>query len=212
MLTLFFAGLLSTSHAQDSSLSGKVVSAEDRQPLRGVTVHIADLSIQQITDANGSFLFQNLPPGRYTLNFSYLGFEPLRTDISLPLSTGDAMTIQLKPQEALHFGDFGGLPLKVLYALLGLTSGFLSISGFVVFLFRRKKKQRLSGNPWKTIVAYSLLTILFLAIIAFISMNIGYGTASMIAEVLINGVLIGLIVYVLARYALKKFRRRQQLI
>src|SRR5690606_35655892 len=44
-------------------------------------------------------------------------------------------------QEALHFGDFGGLWLKVLYALLGLTSGFLSISGFVIYLFRRQKKK-----------------------------------------------------------------------
>src|SRR5690606_34873515 len=44
-------------------------------------------------------------------------------------------------QEALHFGDFGGLWLKALYALLGLTSGFLSISGFVIYQFRRKKQK-----------------------------------------------------------------------
>ena len=43
-------------------------------------------------------------------------------------------------QEALHFGDFGGLILKILYAILGLVSGFLSISGFVIYLYRQKKK------------------------------------------------------------------------
>src|SRR5690606_39042448 len=44
-------------------------------------------------------------------------------------------------QEALHFGEFGGLWLKAFYALLGLTSGFLSISGFVIYQFRRKKQK-----------------------------------------------------------------------
>lgn len=31
--------------------------------------------------------------------------------------------------EPLHFGDFGGWPLKLLYCLLGMTSGALAISG-----------------------------------------------------------------------------------
>lgn len=31
--------------------------------------------------------------------------------------------------EPLHFGDFGGWPLKLIYCLLGLTSGVLAISG-----------------------------------------------------------------------------------
>ena len=44
-------------------------------------------------------------------------------------------------QESLHFGDYGGLALKLLYCVLSLTSGFLAISGFVVYLERTKKKR-----------------------------------------------------------------------
>ncbi|WP_353195414.1 PepSY-associated TM helix domain-containing protein [Parapedobacter defluvii] len=113
-------------------------------------------------------------------------------------------------QEALHFGDFGGLPLKVLYAILGLTSGFLSISGFVIFLFRRKKKMRKTDNPWKAIIVYTLLTILFLSFIAFITFTIGYNLASTIAEIVINTLLIGLISYALVRFSIKKFSQKRQ--
>src|SRR5690606_38528350 len=43
-------------------------------------------------------------------------------------------------QEGLHFGQFGGMVLKILYAVLGLTTGFLSITGFLVYLKRREAK------------------------------------------------------------------------
>ncbi|SEM37550.1 Uncharacterized iron-regulated membrane protein [bacterium A37T11] len=114
-------------------------------------------------------------------------------------------------QEALHFGDYGGLMVKVLYTILGLTSAFLSISGFVIFLFRRKKKQRLVGNPWKAIVFYTFLSLLFLVTIAIISMNTSYSLASKISGVVINGVLIGVGCYLLIM-TLKKVREKRKLI
>jgi uncharacterized iron-regulated membrane protein len=46
-------------------------------------------------------------------------------------------------QEALHFGDFGGLFLKILYCLFGLTSGALSITGYIIYL---KRKEKQPGN------------------------------------------------------------------
>lgn len=37
----------------------------------------------------------------------------------------------------LHFGNYGGIPLKVLYSLLGLTPGALALSGILIW-YRRK--------------------------------------------------------------------------
>ena len=110
-------------------------------------------------------------------------------------------------QEALHFGDFGGLLLKVIYAILGLVSGFLSISGFVVYLYRRKKKH-VEINPMKLTFVYSMLSILFLVVIALISLYIGYSQAATLAAIIINGILIGLPIYAFARYATIKIRKR----
>ncbi|MEM9361871.1 MAG: PepSY-associated TM helix domain-containing protein [Bacteroidota bacterium] len=45
-------------------------------------------------------------------------------------------------QEGLHYGDFGGIWVKVIYSFFGLTSGALSILGFVLYLERTKSKQK----------------------------------------------------------------------
>ncbi|WP_257657423.1 PepSY-associated TM helix domain-containing protein [Parapedobacter lycopersici] len=107
-------------------------------------------------------------------------------------------------QEALHFGDFGGLMLKLIYALLGLTSGFLSISGFVIYIYRRKKKkQATAATTMKIIVAYTMLVILFLTVIALISLFVGYAQASFLAGILINTLLVALLLYALIKYGMK---------
>lgn len=42
--------------------------------------------------------------------------------------------------EPLHFGNFGGLPIKLLWSLGGITPGILTISGFLIWRARRRKK------------------------------------------------------------------------
>ena len=107
-------------------------------------------------------------------------------------------------QEALHFGDYGGLGLKIVYTVLGLTSAFLSISGFVVYLYRTDKKQQRRMSPWKTTFVYCLLILIVLVVIALISMFIGYRQASAVAAWLVNGSLFGYIIYVIVVTMLKK--------
>ena len=111
-------------------------------------------------------------------------------------------------QEALHFGDFGGLWLKVLYAVLGLTSGFLSISGFVIYLFRRQKKKPHRADALKTTFVYSMVVTLFLVIVAFVSLFVGYTQASFLAGIIINVLLVALIGYAVTRYLIRSYRRK----
>lgn len=40
----------------------------------------------------------------------------------------------------VHYGGFGGLPVKILYTILGLSSGLLSITGAVLWINRLKRK------------------------------------------------------------------------
>ncbi|MDT0138379.1 PepSY-associated TM helix domain-containing protein [Acidovorax sp. PRC11] len=49
--------------------------------------------------------------------------------------------------EPLHFGDFGGLPLKCLYFLLGLTPAFLSITGTLIWLDGRRQRASTLSSP-----------------------------------------------------------------
>ncbi|CAM3413685.1 PepSY-associated TM helix domain-containing protein [Paracidovorax anthurii] len=49
--------------------------------------------------------------------------------------------------EPLHFGDFGGLALKWLYFILGMTPAFLSVSGTLIWLDARRQRQRETRAP-----------------------------------------------------------------
>jgi len=46
----------------------------------------------------------------------------------------------------LHIGSFGGLFIKIFYVLIGLTPGFLSITGATLWLKRKNKIQRKNGR------------------------------------------------------------------
>ncbi|ETZ22743.1 PepSY domain-containing protein [Pedobacter sp. V48] len=115
-------------------------------------------------------------------------------------------------QEALHFGDFGGLGLKILYAVLGLTSAFLSISGFVVYLYRTDKKKKRAISPLKITFIYSILILLILIIIAMISILVGYRQASFIAAIIVNGTLAIFTIYAIINYILKKMKPKASII
>lgn len=49
--------------------------------------------------------------------------------------------------EPLHFGNFGGLPIKVLWALAGLAPGVLAVSGMAIWWQRRRGRQTSSRRP-----------------------------------------------------------------
>jgi uncharacterized iron-regulated membrane protein len=110
-------------------------------------------------------------------------------------------------QEALHFGDFGGLALKILYALLGLSSGFLSISGFVVFISRTGKKAQRKHSPLKAIFLYTSGIVLVLVLAALVSLFIGYSQAAFMMAVLLNAGLAGWVAYLVLHYLVQKRKK-----
>ncbi|QNL52024.1 PepSY domain-containing protein [Olivibacter sp. SDN3] len=108
-------------------------------------------------------------------------------------------------QEALHFGDFGGLLLKFVYALLGLVSAFLSISGFVIYYYRTERKKGRRTTALKMTFLWSAVILLLLILIALISLFVGYTQAATVAAVIINTLLVGLLLYALVDFLRKRY-------
>lgn len=83
--------------------------------------------------------FHNDPPwyGHYysylIINATSLELEKQQQMRSLP--AGKKMLAMAGP---LHFGNYGGIPLKILYCLLGITPGFLSVTGFLLWRIRHR--------------------------------------------------------------------------
>ena len=61
--------------AAEYQIKGVVIDKSTRQPLEFVNVLVVGLGIGASTDANGSFLITQVPPGIYRLQASFLGYK-----------------------------------------------------------------------------------------------------------------------------------------
>ncbi len=58
------------------------------------------------------------------------------------MSQGGAWAQILDSFTPLHYGTFGGLPVKILWCIGGLAPGILSITGFLMWYKRKFPKRR----------------------------------------------------------------------
>ncbi len=78
--------------AQERTISGKVTSAEDGQPLPGVSVYIKGTTIGTVTDIDGNYKLSGVVSDN-VLVFSFVGFEM----VEFPAGTQHTIDIKLKP-------------------------------------------------------------------------------------------------------------------
>ncbi|ALJ05007.1 hypothetical protein APS56_07665 [Pseudalgibacter alginicilyticus] len=76
---LFF---ITTTYAQQnkSNISGKVLTS-DSSPASFINVVIKPTTIGTITDAEGNYMFKNIPYGTYTIEFSLIGMQKKTVDV-----------------------------------------------------------------------------------------------------------------------------------
>ena len=80
VITTIIALLLSanTLRGEDQGrfyISGKIVEDGGREPLFMATVVVKELGLWSVTDERGEFKITNIPAGKYTVEFSNLGYE-----------------------------------------------------------------------------------------------------------------------------------------
>ncbi|AWW30501.1 hypothetical protein DN752_10400 [Echinicola strongylocentroti] len=100
-------------------------------------------------------------------------------------------------QESFHFGDFGGLPLKLLYCILALSSAFLSLSGFIIYLERTKKKRSRKPDyvPLKPLlIRWGGGMAAFIVVVAILSTNFGIAVPSLLVSTGVYGFFLYLVV------------------
>ena len=77
----------------------------------------------------------------FTVNTSSLQIEKKQVLAEMPLM--DKLQSISSP---IHFGNYGGMPIKIIYCLLGLTPGILSITGFLLWLKRKRRDTNQKGR------------------------------------------------------------------
>ena len=115
ILSLFT--LTSFGQARQIVLSGTITDAEKSEPLPYATVSVynrnGDLANGGIADENGIFKL-NVSPNDYSLNFEYIGFESITTDVKRYTNSTNIGTIQLVSSvESLEGVDVVGQSAEV---------------------------------------------------------------------------------------------------
>lgn len=96
-LLLSFLFCNANLYAQKSALSGTVTDAKDKQALIGVTVVIKGTSIGAVTDIDGKYKLDQIAPGTYNIECSYMGYEKmLFTGIKFKEGETKLLNIEMK--------------------------------------------------------------------------------------------------------------------
>ncbi len=90
---IIFSGI---TQVNAQTISGKVISASDNEPLPGVNVVVKGTTNGTITDAQGNFSL-DVPNLRVTLRFSFIGFQT--KEIALNSRTNLNVKLELETQE-----------------------------------------------------------------------------------------------------------------
>lgn len=97
LLCAFFLVHTFSAQTQTTSIRGKTLD-ESGSPLPGVNVVIIEMKIGTSSKADGTFIFEHIPEGKYTIQFSMIGHETLSKSILVSsASPKDFLLITMQP-------------------------------------------------------------------------------------------------------------------
>ena len=92
------------SGQQAGTITGQVLAAQTQQPVASVQVFIANLNIGTLSQSNGRYLLQNVPPGTHTLTAERIGYRTMTQDVQV--AAGGTVVINLQVStEALALNE-----------------------------------------------------------------------------------------------------------
>jgi hypothetical protein len=91
-VTLFVLAL-GPVHSQNATIRGFVYEKQNGEPIIFTNVYLSKTSYGAATDVNGYFAITQIPPGKYTLLVTYLGYDTLKMEVNL--KTNDLLTQNL---------------------------------------------------------------------------------------------------------------------
>jgi hypothetical protein len=83
------------------ALRGRVVQTESADPIAGAVVRLAGTGDENVTEADGRFVLEELHSGRYTLVITHPQYLEQRINIQIP--AGSELEIEMQPP--LHYHE-----------------------------------------------------------------------------------------------------------
>lgn len=91
--------LLSPAFVQASGIiTGKVIDAKTREPLRGVTVRLPGTYYGAYSSPEGVYTVKKIAPGTYTLELSFIGYKKVQKT-GIKIGEGDTLTLNFSLEQ-----------------------------------------------------------------------------------------------------------------
>lgn len=150
-LNILFIGCIS---AQDltQTIKGTVTDKSAKYPLMGVNIVLLNQDIFTATtsDLDGNFKFENVPVGRQSLNFSYIGYEDMLISNVL-ISSSKEMVLNIEMEET--FSELGEVVIsdkksrsKAINEMASVSARTISIDEMVRFSGSIQDPARMAQN------------------------------------------------------------------
>lgn len=86
-------------------LAGTIKDAQTGEPLIGANVIIDGTNLGAATNLNGEYVILNISPGKYSVKYSFIGYETLlMQDVTIVVDQTTLLPIELNPQ-SIEFGE-----------------------------------------------------------------------------------------------------------
>ncbi len=83
-------------NASDANVFGHVLDKETGEHLPFITVMLKGTTIGTTTDNSGHYFLKNLPEGKFTLEFKYLGYKTVTREVSLVKGKTQEINVELE--------------------------------------------------------------------------------------------------------------------
>ncbi len=99
LLILIFLVVSNPLFAQNTGkITGKIVDAESGEPLMGVNVVLEGTLLGAATDMEGWYVILNVPPGKYNMNFFYMGYQKVKVEaVQVNMGRTTKINVEMKP-------------------------------------------------------------------------------------------------------------------
>ena len=99
------------------------------------------LTVEHIGDANTRVILEGVRPD-YLSALALKAYDGQGRQLHVVDDVGQGPGLRTYVMlMALHFADFGGLPVRLAYLLLGLATAFMPVSGLLLWLHRREQRR-----------------------------------------------------------------------
>ncbi len=96
---LFFLSQILIYAGTTGKLSGKIKDTQTGEPLIGANVVIEGTNFGAATNVNGEYVILNIPPGKYNVKFSFIGYESLlMQDVVITVDQTTVLSVSLNSQ------------------------------------------------------------------------------------------------------------------